>query len=58
MSIGTMVYHTGLRMNLIVCQIDVKGKVICVNPNRYDNDVFQVITTDMNYLVKGWKAVY
>lgn len=58
MPVGTMVYHIGMRMNLIVCQVDSKGKIICVNPNVFDNDVCQTMTVDINSLVKGWRTLY
>lgn len=58
MTTGMMVYHTRLRMNLIVCQIDAKGKVICVNTRVFDNNMCQVITADPRELTVGWKTLY
>lgn len=58
MPIGTMVYHAGLRMNLIVCQVDAKGRIICINPKIFDNDTFQTLTVEASSLTKGWKTLY
>ena len=58
MSTGTQVYHKVLRMNLIIGQIDAKGRAVCINPKVYDNNQFQVLTADLNDLVKGWQTTY
>lgn len=58
MPAGTMVYHAGLRANLIVCQVNAKGKIICINPKVFDNDKYQVITVNPEELTVGWKTLY
>lgn len=58
MPTGTMVYHNELHMNLIVCQVDTNGKIICVNPNIFNNNMFQVIVADESILTKGWRTSY
>jgi hypothetical protein len=58
MPIGTRVYHSVLKMNLIVCQVNAKGRIICINPQIYSDDKYQVLTVDASYLTKGWKVLY
>lgn len=58
MTAGTQVYHTTLRMNLIVCQIDAKGNIICINPKVHTDNKFQVLTVKRLDLVVGWRTMY
>lgn len=58
MPAGTMVYHAGLRANLIVCQVNAKGKIICINPKVFDNNQYQVVTVNPGDLTIGWKTLY
>lgn len=58
MPIGTKVYHKILKMNLIVCQVNSKHKIICINPQISDEKSYQVLTVDESHLVLGWKEMY
>lgn len=58
MPIGTKVYHTQLKMNLIVCQVNSKRKIICINPQISDDIEYQALTVDAAYLEKGWRDMY
>lgn len=58
MPAGTKVYHTELKMNLIVCQVVSMRKYICINPQLSDDTSYQVLTVDGTHLVKGWRVLY
>lgn len=57
MPIGTQVYHTSLHLNLVVCQISSGNRITCINPEIYENGVFQTIVVKANQLKKGWKSI-
>lgn len=64
MRVGMKVHHINLRLNLIVCQVNTNGDIICVNPKNFEYDtalkvdVFQTLTVNPNNLQKGWKTIY
>lgn len=58
MTIGSQVYHIDLHLNLIVCQVDYKGKIICINPQIINDGVYQTLTVSKSRLIKGWRDLY
>ena len=58
MPIGTQVYCEDLKLNLVVCQVSVGNKLVCINPQIVNDGIYQTLTINSYRLTVGWKELY